>query len=176
MSRRSGWRARCRPSALSPWYPRPGGRRLSSDRGPGERAARSGRWEGPGGQHGAHPPAEHLHLGRVQQRGQHIAEGTVEGGLKRSEPLPVRVGDRLAGEVPQHRAELGINVEADAVVDGPDLAVGVGEDVARLAVSVVDHEIEEGDATEVAAMALVEVEGRALEVVLDEGLDGADAE
>ena len=54
-------------------------------------------------------------------------------------------------------------VEAQGVVDGPQVAVEAGEDVARLAVCVVGHQVEGGQATEVGYPVRVVVEG---EVVL----------
>src|SRR5467141_2559100 len=58
------------------------------------------------------------------------------------------VRERIAGEVPDHRAQLGRDVEAEAVVDGPDAAVGAEQAVAALAVGVVGDEIEGADAGE----------------------------
>src|SRR2546428_704393 len=44
-----------------------------------------------------------------------------------------------------HRAQLGLDVEAEPVVDGPDAAVGSEQAVAALAVGVVGDQIERAD-------------------------------
>jgi hypothetical protein len=53
-----------------------------------------------------------------------------------------RVGDRLAGEVPHDRAQLGRYREAQAVVDSPDVAIVVEQAVTALAIGVVGDEVE----------------------------------
>src|SRR5438876_1114549 len=55
------------------------------------------------------------------------------------------VGQRLAREIPDHRPQLGLDVEAEPVVDGPDAAVGSEQAVAALAVGVVGDQIERAD-------------------------------
>jgi hypothetical protein len=45
----------------------------------------------------------------------------------------------MTGEVPDHGPQFGFDVKADAVVDQPDVMVGIDQDVAALAVGVVDQ-------------------------------------
>src|SRR3546814_14265997 len=55
---------------------------------------------------------------------------------------PQGLWDRLAAELPDHRAQLELVVEHQAVVDAADAAVEAEEAVAALAVGVVAHEVE----------------------------------
>ena len=75
------------------------------------------------------------------------------------------VGQRLTGKFPDHRAELGIDVEAQTVVDRPDAPVGTEQAVAALAIGVVGHQIERADAREPVAVRRVLAQG---EIVLRE--------
>ena len=92
--------------------------------------------------------------------------------------VEVRVGHRLAAELPDHRAQLELGVEAQPVVDGPDVAVGVEQAVAALAVRVVGQEVERADALELGPPSLVldEREVVLLEVGVDEPLQRTQAE
>ena len=87
------------------------------------------------------------------------------------------LGDRLAREVPDDRAELRLDVEAETVVDRVEAAVSPEEAVPALAVGVVRDEIEGAEARERRAMlrALAEREVVLLELGVDEQLDGARA-
>src|SRR2546425_8101113 len=85
------------------------------------------------------------------------------------------VGQRLAREIPDHRAQLGLDVETETVVDGPDAAVGSEQAVAALAVGVVGDQVEDADAREPVAVRglLAEREVVLLEVRLHELLQRA---
>ena len=63
------------------------------------------------------------------------------------------VGDRVAGEVPDDRAHLELDREREAVVDAPDVAVGVDEAVPALAVGVVGDQVEGAHALELRVVA-----------------------
>ena len=65
-----------------------------------------------------------------------------------AEPGDERCRDGLVGEVPDHGAQLGFGVEAQAVVDRPDPAVAVDQDVAALAVGGVGHDVERAEVPE----------------------------
>src|SRR5262245_19012961 len=62
------------------------------------------------------------------------------------------VWKRLAGEVPDDGAQLGVGVEAETVVDRPDATVGTEQAVAALAIRVVRDEIEGADTREPVAV------------------------
>src|SRR5882724_715332 len=62
------------------------------------------------------------------------------------------VGQRPAGKIPDHRPQLGLDVETEPVVDGPDAAVGPEQAVAALAVGVVGDQIEGADPGELIAV------------------------
>ncbi len=85
--------------------------------------------------------------------------------------------DRLAGPVPDDAAQLLLLVEAEAVVDAPDVPGGVEQAVAALAVGVVGDGIEQAEPLELRPEGRVFAldEEVALRVVLDEELDRADA-
>src|SRR5439155_11368010 len=72
--------------------------------------------------------------------------------LVRAEPREVlqdRIGHALTAEMQQHSPYLGDDVEAQAVVYRPQLAVSIPQHMPCLAVSVVRDEIEGGDAGKV---------------------------
>ena len=85
------------------------------------------------------------------------------------------VGETGAGVVPDDGAELLMGVEAEAVVDAPEVFVGGAEDVAALAVGVVGDEVEGSDADQlvVEAIGFAQVDVVLGGVVLDEELHGA---
>ena len=85
----------------------------------------------------------------------------------------------FAGEVPDHRAELGHGREAEPVIDAPDPAVVTAEHVAALAVGVVGDEEEQGDPGQLGAGlrgVLEQGEVGLLEVALDKPLQRAEAQ
>ena len=67
----------------------------------------------------------------------------------------VFVGHAFAGEVPDDGAELELGVEAEAVVDGPDVAVGVDEAVPALAVGAVGEQVEDAEPLQLVAVPMV---------------------
>ena len=73
-----------------------------------------------------------------------LAELPVESGAQLGERLDERRRNRLAGPAPQHRAQLVVDVEAHAVVDPVDMPPGRVEDMAALAVGVVEHRVQHG--------------------------------
>ena len=87
--------------------------------------------------------------------------------------------DRLAAELPDHRAQLEARREAQPVVDGPDPAVEAEQAVAALAVGVVGEEVEGADRAQLVVEvgpALEQREVVLLEVGGDEQLERALAE
>ena len=97
------------------------------------------------------PPAHGLDLGRRQQVGQHPGQGVVEG----REIVDDGAGELLAGELPDDGAQLGLAVEAQPVVDGPDGVVLTEDAVTALAVGVVGDDVEGADGPQALVMALV---------------------
>lgn len=87
------------------------------------------------------------------------------------------VGYRLVDEVPGHRAELGMDVEAKAMIDESHVPRGVEQDVAALAVGVVRDEIEDNHPQELGPHGRIGVcykaEVVALRVMVNEQLDAA---
>jgi len=71
------------------------------------------------------------------------------------------IGEWFAREIPDHGAEFGIFVEADPMIDQPEMAVVSFEDMAAFAVGVIDDEIKESSGAEALA-----VFGREVEVVV----------
>lgn len=98
-----------------------------------------------GEQVGAAAP-ERVHLFRRQE----AAEERLDERAVPDEPFQVgeQVGrNRFAAEVPNDRAQLGVDVEGEPVVDPPQTAiVPATEQVARLTIGVVGEQIEYGDA------------------------------
>ena len=89
-------------------------------------AARDSRWpvrvarEAPLAQQRPRAGAQRAALVGIEQLAQRLRHRAVD------EPAQIgqrRLRHRLAGEVPDHRAQLGLDVEAEAVVDGVDRAV-----------------------------------------------------
>jgi hypothetical protein len=98
---------RPRVGALAPWGREPAG----PDKRPG-------------------PPGHRGHLVRVEQLAQ--AGGERAAGRPGGQRLQVGQDRRLqpvAGQVPEHGAQLGLDVEAEPVVDRPDMAVKAGQAV-----------------------------------------------
>ena len=58
------------------------------------------------------------------------------------------VGDRFTTEFPDHGSKFEVGREAEPVVDGPDMVVGVDQTMTALAVGVVGHHVEHRDAAE----------------------------
>ncbi len=58
------------------------------------------------------------------------------------------VGEWFVLEIPEHRTELEFVMERNAMVDRPDPTIGAEEAVSRLAIRVVDHEVEGADLPE----------------------------
>src|SRR5438445_255981 len=113
-----------------------------------------------------------LALGRRQQLRERRRQ---RPGGEALEVLQHRRRHRLVAEVPDHRAQLGLDVEAEAVVDGVDGAVLAEQAVAALAVGVVGDQVEGADALEALVMlgALAQREVVLLEVGGDEALQRA---
>ena len=84
-------------------------------------------------------------------------------------------GDRLAAEVPDAGANLGVGVEGEALVDAPELAVVPHDYVPGLAVSVVGDQVIAGNHAEDVVVAFIEGVVVLPGVVLDEVLDRSDA-
>ena len=89
------------------------------------------------------PAPRRLDLVRREVRAEGLAEVGVESGGDDLEPGELLVGHRLPGPAPQDGAELGVGVEADAVVDAVAVPAGHRQHVAALAVGVVDHGVED---------------------------------
>ncbi len=88
-------------------------------------------------------------------------------------------GDGVAGEVPDHGAQLEGCQEAQPVVDAPDPPVVAAQHVAALAVRVVGDVIEQGDPPQLAVGLggiLEQGEVMLLEVAVDEPLQRPDAQ
>ena len=85
-------------------------------------------------------------------------------------------GEGLPGEIPDDGAQLGLGVEADAVVDQPEVIVRIEKDVAALAVGVVDQQVEQRHRAQALAVFFVQVEVMVFGVVVDEQLQRAGAE
>lgn len=107
----------------------------------------------------------------------HRIIGGGQGGLEVLEVLEDVGWEGLAGVVPEDGAEFVLVVEAESVVYGPEVALGVFQAVAAFAVGVVDEGVEGGE-----DLGVVEVAGVLLEreqvvggVVLDEELECAGA-
>src|SRR6266436_2115108 len=103
-----------------------------------------------------------------QRRGQPAAHEAIE-------IVQQSLGNRLAGIIPDYRAQLQLRVKGQAVVDAVDQAVGAEEAVAALPVGVVGDEIEHADLLEALAMArvLAQREPVLLELGLEEELERA---
>jgi hypothetical protein len=86
------------------------------------------------------------------------------------------VGNRFTGKVPDHRPQFVILVEAQSVVNGPQLARRVEKYVTALAVGVVDEQVEEHDGFEQGLIVVGEVEVVMIGIVLDELLERAGTE
>src|SRR5207342_1440289 len=115
----------------------------SHDR-PRVRAPRAGFGEPAPAQEVANAVSDRVDLGGREQRLETVAEGPERE--VRPEPAQVLeevLRDRLVDEVPDHRPELGLDVEADAVVHDEDPAVPGEQAVARLAVGIVLDQVEE---------------------------------
>jgi hypothetical protein len=98
--------------------------------------------EGLGGEQPVGPFPQRLDLLAGQVLLQPVGQGPVEVG-----PQPAQHVHRLGGqwfpeEAPQHGAQLLLVVQADAMVDAVDAAVGSGQDMATLAVGVVEQDVE----------------------------------
>ena len=91
---------------------------------------------------------ERLDLGVVQQTAEGGAEVCGHGVTDPCHTLPLLVGEQLARPAPEHGAQLRLGVERDPVVDGPPVTVDGLEDVAALAVGVVEDDVEHGDASQ----------------------------
>ena len=104
------------------------------------------------------------------------AEVVVEAGAERPQHLQLGLGERLAAPRPEHGPQLGHRRERDPVVDAVDVAARDRQQVAGLAIRVVDRRVEHRDRPQ--ALVLVDhephrVDGR---VDLDPQLDHALAE
>src|SRR5919108_5579838 len=118
---------------------------LASDRRPGVRAPTLGRrWESPCLQQTRRARARRLDFLLRQQR--HETPPCVAVGrqdtyqpLERARDL---VRKRLAREIPDHRPQLVLDVETNAVIDRPDLARGdLADHVTALSIGVIDHDV-----------------------------------
>lgn len=86
-------------------------------------------------------------------------------GLALREPRPT--------PAPEDRPELGVHAERDAVVDALDEPVGADEEVAGLAVRIVDDGVEEGDPAEARVGGPDELDDVGVVANLDPQLDHA---
>ena len=114
-----------------------------------------------------------------------VAEARAEGVGRRLAALEAAVNaaevglpalrQLLTGEVPDHRAQLLVAVEAERVVDAPEPVLPVEQQVAALAVGVVRDQVEDGEALEllVQVLALEQLEVVLVGVVPDEELERA---
>src|SRR6266851_4469365 len=121
--------------------------KVTSDRWPRDRP-RGGRLRKPPLriEHAAKPPLQHVHLRRAEQP-VHCARQSArleaaEGSLHVAAEI-ARQG--LAREVPDHGPQLVSRVEREPVVDDPDAVVGLEQAVPRLAVGIVDDDVEQCD-------------------------------
>lgn len=104
---------------------------------------------------------------RLQQRGP-----VLRGGKRREQFF----GDGLTGKVPDDGAKFVFRVKANAVINGVEAARAVfKEDVAALAVGVVDEQIEKRDGFEQLLVLVCEIEVVIAGVVFDELLERARA-
>src|SRR6266536_2505610 len=150
-----------------------GGReRRRSHRGPRIRAPPEGMGEPSRPGQGVGPSRRGIDLGLGEEGPKLAPDGP------RSELLghPAHVGqqrwrDRLAGEVPDHRADLRLGREAHAVIDHPDSSPGTEEAVPALAVGVVGDHVEGGDGPELIRVPVAEGEEEVFEVGFDEDLN-----
>ena len=104
--------------------------------------------------------AQRFQLAGVQDvdDGQHRVVGAVEQFLQPAQVLLELLRDWLAGEVPDYRAQLGVGVERQAVIDAPYALVDAEQRVASLAIGVVGQQVEETDAGELLRVTLAERE------------------
>src|SRR5579884_3648000 len=65
-------------------------------------------------------------------------------------------GDWLAAKIPDHRPQLGLHVERQAVIDPPQLAAAVPQAVAGLAIGVVGEDVEEKETHQVGFVRLAQ--------------------
>src|SRR5262249_5678466 len=96
------------------------------DEGPGVPRARRVLWEALGPRKRFAPRAEHALLVRGDQLGERIRNAGVEQPLDGREQLS---RDGFAREIPDHRAQLRVDVKGEAVVDGVDTAIGAEQAV-----------------------------------------------
>ncbi len=106
-------------------------------------------------------PADGLDLAGREKGSQRVGWSVGHPGQVVDEPG----GKALSGELPDHRAQLRLGVEAQAVVDGPDPAVLAEDAVPALAIGVVGHDIEGADRSQLVVVGVVLDQG---EMVLGE--------
>ncbi len=120
---------------------------VSSERRPRDRRPVRRTAAGAGRRRAARPPAAGCAAPRAQSAAAAAASPSWPSRSARSRASTswqLR-RERLAGPLPQHGAQLVLDVEADPVVDAVDVAAGDRQQVAALAVGVVDHRVEHRD-------------------------------
>ena len=142
----------------------------TSDHRPGIRVVGEGRGEGAVLQQPfeAAPGGHHFLAG--QQRAQALRPFAVpvEVGGQAGQVGGQHVGDGLTLVVPDDGAQLQGAVEAEAMVDAPDVPAGAEQTVARLPVGVVGHHVEEGELAEPVPVLLPQGEEVVLGVMFHE--------
>ena len=122
---------------------------------------------------------EHAHFNRREQGGHGAGVGVVgivEARAEQAQVCENRFGDGLAGEIPDHGAQLFAGVEGQAVVDAPELPVFINETVAAFAVGIVGDGVEDGHALQLRQQLRI-IEGVVMffGIVVDEKLHRAEA-
>ena len=139
---RGGHRHRSRGGRSHRDRPRRRRTRRGSDERPGVAAARVVDRERPGDRHLGRPLDERGVLVGADQPVERRRAALVGQPDRTREQV---VGHRLPGEVPDHRAQLGLAVERQPVVDRPHAPVVAREAVAALAVGAVGEQVEAAD-------------------------------
>jgi len=89
--------------------------------------------------------------------------------------VQVRFGDASSAEVPNHRADLCIRVKCQAVVDAPQLAAAVHQQMVRFPVGAIGQQIEASNLPQFVGFILGEIVVVLLWIVIDIMLNRADA-
>ena len=107
-----------------------------------------------GGQQPVHPGHRAAHLAPGEQRVQRRRPSAPSSSARsRDSTSTASSVQRRAAPLPQQGAQLVLGREADAVVDALDPPVGAGQQVAALAVGVVDHGVEDRHPAQVRVVA-----------------------
>ena len=89
-------------------------------------------------------PDQGIELLLIEQRLNFIVKGGVrhQNLAEVTQVVQQFLGDGLTSKIPDHRTQLIVGVEANAMVDQPEMMVVVEQQVTTLAVGVVDQQIE----------------------------------